>query len=113
MVCLGLYAAPSGWKGGGGDEPAGLHQEEPLSARLRTWGSPTGQQGAIEGVRAETSKIQCVFFTSTLESNPILYEGICVGALAGTGLSGGERSRSQVVKGILESSGGNTGQSHS
>lgn len=45
--------AGRGWGGGGGgDVPAGLHQEEPLSARLRTWSSSTGQQGATEEVRA-------------------------------------------------------------
>lgn len=58
-----------------------------------------------KGLEPGSAKIQRVF-TFTLERNPVLYEGVCVWGFSWNRAVRGERSRSQVLRGILESSGG-------
>lgn len=61
-----LRGVGCGWA----DETAGLHEEGPLSVRLRTWSPSAGPQGAIEGFRTGECQDPMWFYIHiTLERN--------------------------------------------
>lgn len=89
---------------GVGVEPAGVHREEPLSAGLGPGAHLQGSREPTTGLELGRAKSQCVFtFISPWRVIMLLRRKYVYGALAGTGLSRGESSRSQVLEGILES----------